>query len=139
MDILFYLLAAVVVAYALSRILLGRIRYRGLRESFEAEGVVCTEQWVFTRFRFPLIKRITFTHAILTRRRFAVLHWCSLNKVLQAPIGAPGTVDTDRNGFEVETRGKRKLLVLRTTIRGGGRIRFHLLDPDAWLEEIRRN
>ncbi len=139
MDTLFYLIAAVVVVFAFSRVLLGRIQYRKLRESFEAEGVVRTEQWVFTRIRFPLIKRITFTHLVLTRRRFAALHWCSMNKVLQAPIGAPGKVDTDRNGFEVEISGKRKLLVLRTTIRGGGRIRFHLQDPDAWLEEIRKN
>jgi hypothetical protein len=139
MDTLFYVMAAIVVVYALSRVVVGRMRYRKLRETFEAEGVLRTAQWVFTRFRFPLIKRITFSHVVLTRRRFAALHWCSMNKVLQAPLGAPGAVDADRNGFEVEARGKRKLLLLRTTIRGGGKIRFHVPDPDAWLEDIRRN
>ena len=138
MDLTIYLLAGAVVAWATFRIVLGRLRYPALLAQLEAEDILRSEAWVFTRFRFPLIKRVTFTRVILTRRRFVVLHWCSRNKVLQAPPGPRGAAGSDLHGFEVEQAGARKRLVLRTTIRGGGRVRFHLSDPDAWLEAIKQ-
>jgi len=136
MDTLLYSVIGAVVVYAIFRILRGRLRFRTLMERFEEEGILRSEHRVFTSFRFPLIKRITFTRVILTRRRFAAMHWCSLHKVLQAPLGASGVAGTETGWFEVESRGTRKLLLLRTTIRGGGRIRFHLSDPPAWLKTI---
>ena len=138
METFLYLLAAAVVVYAIFRILLGRLRCPALLAKLEDEGILRSEGWVFTRFRFPMIKRVTFTWVILTRRRFVVLHWCSRNKVLQAPLGPHGATGTEINWFEVERVDTKKRLVLRTTVRGGGRVRFHLSDPDAWLEAIKQ-
>jgi hypothetical protein len=124
------------LCYIAFRIARGRSRFKGLAQEFEDEGIILSERWVFTRFNFPMIKRVTFSHAFLTSRRFVIVHWCSLNMVLQAPLGADGAAGTEKGRFEVEARGAKKRLLLRASIRGGGKIRFHLKDPEEWLRAI---
>jgi hypothetical protein len=138
-DILFYLLLIAAVGYILFRIIRGRLAFKGLMRKLEEDGLLLSERWVFTRFNFPMVKRLTFSHAYLTKRRFITTQWCSLGMVLQAPVGPSGSPGTEKGRFEVETRGSRKVLLLRTTLRGGGRIRFHLNNPDEWLRKIADN
>jgi hypothetical protein len=97
------------------------------------------EQRVLTTTRFPLIKRIGYTDLYLTRRRFEARRIFSGRRLLQAPLGPPGIIGSDRHGFEVERDGERKYLTLRTTLRGGGRIRFRVEDPSGWVADIRAN
>ena len=134
----YFIYAALIfwACYIVFRIVRGRIRFKNLEREFDQEGLVLSERWVFTRFNFPMIKRVTFSHAYLTSRRFVIVHWCSLNMVLQAPLGADGAAGTEKGRFEVEARGGKKRLLLRASIRGGGKIRFHLKDPDEWLRAI---
>jgi hypothetical protein len=137
LDVFIYIVIGFWLCYAFFRTVRGRIRFKILLVELEGEGIVLSERFVFTRFNFPMIKRITFSHAFLTRSRFVIVHWLSRNMILQAPLGPEGRAGTEKGRFEAERRGKKARLLLRTTIRGGGRVRFHLKKPDEWLRGIR--
>ena len=133
-----YLLpAGVVVILAVLYAVIGRRGLAAHLAVLEEEGILRTERRVFTTARFPVVKRMGWNNLYLTRRRFEVRRIFSGRRLLQAPLGAPGIVGSDRHGFEVERDGTRSLLTLRTALRGGGRIRFRVQDPDAWLADIR--
>jgi hypothetical protein len=136
-DIAIVVLLSLWAVYACFRIALGRIRYKRAARGFEQEGVLLSQRRVFTRFNFPMIKRITFTRIVLTRRRFVALHWCSLNQVLQAPVGPKNLAGTENGTFEAEKRGTKTRLLLRTTLRGSGKIRFHVPNAKEWVDAIR--
>ncbi len=138
MDLILYLAIAAAATYWGSRLILGRRRFQVLKPQLEGDGILLEERMVFTRFNFPMIKRITFATVFLTEKRFVMVHWLTRNKILQTPLGHRGSAGKDEAYFEVEQRGKRKLLLLRTTLRGGGRIRLHIADPDEWLILIKK-
>ncbi len=133
---LYYIALAAFASYFIYGVVKGRLGCGKLLHDIGGEEILLSERRVFTRFNFPLIKRVTFTRVYLTRRRFVVLNWLSLGMVLQAPPGPAGSAGTEKGRFEIESRGRRKLLTLKTTLRGGGRIRFHLHDPEAWHRMI---
>jgi len=137
-DLLLCLVLAASATYWLARLVIGRKRFRALKPQLEGDGILLEEGPVFTRFNFPMIKRITFSRVFLTKKRFVMVHWITRNKVLQAPLGHPRSAGGDDAWFEVEQKGKRKVLLLRTTLRGGGRIRLHLKKPDEWMTLIRK-
>ncbi len=137
-DLILYLVIAASLTYWLSRFVIGRKRFRILEPQLRGDGVLLEEERVFTRFNFPMIKRITFTRVFLTKKRFVMVHSLTRNKILQAPLGHPETAGSDEAWFEVEQRGTRKVLLLRTTLRGGGRIRLHVKNPDEWLSLIKK-
>lgn len=137
-DLILYLAIAATLTYWGSRVVIGRKRFRVLEPQLRGEGILLDEKRVFTRFNFPMIKRITFTTIFLTRNRFVMIHALTHNKILQAPLGHPETAGNDEAWFEVEQRGARKVLLLRTTLRGGGRIRLHVRNPDEWLGLIKK-
>ncbi len=137
-DLVFIILIAV-AAMILFRTIRGRIRFPALRSALESEGILHRQRRVWTRFNFPLIKKIVLADVYLTDRRLVVFHWLTRKQILQVPVGPRGCAGTDKGRFQTEKRGKGKVLLVRAAIRGGGRIRFHLADPEAWLGEIIRS
>lgn len=133
----YLVLIGVVAVLSLLWVVTGRRGLAAHLAVLEEEGMVRTAHRVLTTTKFPLIKRIGYTNLYLTRRRFEARRVFSGRRLLQAPLGAPGIVGSDRHGFEVERDGERCFLTLRTTIRGGGRIRFRVDDPKGWVADIR--
>jgi|GEM_PF-2847655 len=137
LDSLLYPILALFVVMVAWRTIRGRTRFPALLMELEEEGLLRRERGVLTRFNFPLIKKITWTRIYLTEHRFLIVHWFTLSFLLQAPVGAEGAPGTEKARFEVESKGRKKRLLLRTTIRGGGKIRFHLADPEDWFRTIK--
>ena len=131
--------AAVFILYGTVRTVTGRWKFREHLARIEEEGILRAREWVFTRIRFPLIHRITFTRVMLSRRRFVVFHGLTRRLLLQAPLGPKGVPGKEEGRFETEGKEGKKRLVFRTPRRGGGRIRFHLPDAEGWLADIREN
>lgn len=131
--------AAVLAVYAGMRTVTGRKKFQEHRRRIEKEGLLRAQDRVLTRIRFPLIHRVTFTTVMLSRRRFVVFHGLTRRLLLQAPLGPRGAPGKEEGRFETEGKGKRRRLAFRTPRRGGGRIRFHLNDPDGWLADIKDN
>lgn len=129
--------AGAILIFIVIRVLSGRRGLAAHLVALEAEGILRRERRVLTSARFPVIKRVGYNDLYLTRRRFEARRIFSGRRLLQAPLGAPGIVGSDRHGFEVERDGERVFLTLRTALRGGGRIRFRVADPEAWLADIR--
>lgn len=138
-DYWIYIFAAVITAFVIYRTIRGRTRFRVLKRDLEAEGILMEQSFVMTGFSFPMIKKLTFADIFLSRRRFVVTHWLTANMILQAPLGAEGAAGTEKGRFEVEETDRGGRLLLRTTLRGGGKVRFRLDDPEAWLQGIRDN
>lgn len=138
-DPLIQVCVLIFVALILYRFLAGRLRYPGLRRTLEEDGIVLEQKRVFTRMRFPMIYRMTFCTVVVTRYRFMLMHFLTRSKILQAPLGAAGAPGKEEGRFEVEELGEKKVLTFRTTIRGGGRIRMHVRNPEEWVARIREN
>jgi len=133
-----FILGAVglIALYMGARVLQGFLSFKKRMKVISNDGLLRSEQWVLTRFRFPLIRRITFSHARLSRKRLILFHFLTRRMMIQAPLGPKGKAGGEDGFFEVEKRGSKAVLTLKTTIRGGGRIRMHVNDPDAWLKDI---
>jgi hypothetical protein len=129
-------LAALALLYLVFRILLGRRRFRDHVKRLKGEGLLRAQHAVLTRIKFPLLRRITFTHLYLSKDRFMLFHFLTRKMLLQAPVGPRGAPGKEEGRFEIENRGGTKILTFRTPIRGGGRIRFHVRDAPGWLDDI---
>lgn len=138
-SIFFWGLAVLAALYLASRIILGQTSRRAAQRQLVEEGLIRSQRWVRVGMRFPLILRTTFCHVYLSRRRLLLFHCLTGVTMLQAPTGPEGSPGKEGGRFEVEQKGGREVLVFRTTMRGGGRIRLHMNDADAWLEDIRRH
>lgn len=138
-DNLVPIILIAVVGLILFRTISGRLKFPPLHARIAAEGIIRSERRVWTRFNFPMIKKIIMGDIYLTNNRLVVFHWFTRKQVLQVPVGPQGCAGTDKGRFETERRGKKEVLLVRAVIRGGGRIRFHLADAAGWLEDIVRN
>jgi hypothetical protein len=138
-DLFFWVLLGLILLYTAYRFMAGRVRYGKHRRQLEEEGLLRSQSGVRVGFRFSLLLRTTFCHVHLSRRRLILFHWFTRGLVLQAPLGARGAAGKEGGRFEAEQRGKRKTLTLRTSLRGGGRVRIYVKDADEWLKDIAAN
>ncbi|MBU0755746.1 MAG: hypothetical protein KJ645_11445 [Planctomycetes bacterium] len=129
-------LAGILICYLGIRAVLGHRAKRTTLAEVEDEGVLRAQSWVRVGFRFPMLYRTTFCHVYLSKRRLILIHFLFGTKILQAPLGPKGAPGKEGARFEKEKRGNREVLSLRTTMRGGGRIRLYVDDAAAWLKEI---
>jgi hypothetical protein len=137
-TVLFGAVAAILLVHVGVRSYLGRRKFKVHLARLEEEGLLRSEHHVLIRIHFPLLRRITFAHIYLSKRRLILFHFLTRGLILQAPLGEAGASGKEEGRFEVE-KGKKKRLVFKTTIRGGGRIRMHLKDPSGWLADIVRH
>ena len=134
-TLLFGVPAALLLVYLGVKSYVGRRKFKVHLARLEEEGLLRSEHYVLIRINFPLLRRITFAHIYLSKRRLILFHFLTRGLILQAPLGEAGASGKEEGRFEVE-KGKKKRLVFKTTIRGGGRIRMHLKDPSGWLADI---
>jgi hypothetical protein len=129
-------LALILFSYGFVRTLTGRLSFKKTEKALHEEGLLRSQRWVLTRIRFLLLRRITFCHLYLSTRRFILLHFLTHRVLLQAPLGPQGKAGKEEGRFEVEKTQSRPLLTLKTTLKGGGRLRFHVKDAKAWYQDI---
>jgi hypothetical protein len=134
----FLMLAGGLLAVYLGfQFMMGHLRFKDKMAALRDEGILREEGWVFTRIRFPLMRRITFSHVYLSAHRIVLFRSLTRSLILQAPPGQRGSTGKPEGRFELEARGQRTLLTFHTPTRGGGRIRLHVKDPEAWIGAIR--
>ena len=134
-TILFGVPAAFLLVYLGVRCFVGRRKFKVHLARLDEEGLLRCEHYVLIRINFPLLRRITFAHIYLSKRRLILFHFLTRGLILQAPLGEAGASGKEEGRFEIE-KGEKKRLTFKTTIRGGGRIRMHLTGPSGWLTDI---
>ena len=72
------------------RMVTGFHSHRKIMGSLSAEGLLRCQRWVLMRMKFPLIRRITFSHVYLSEKRFILFHFLTRGLILQAPLGPLG-------------------------------------------------
>ena len=130
-------LAGLSILYIGFRMIIGHRRFKEYLLVMKEEGLLRSQHWVLIRVNFPMVKRITFTHVYLSRRRVMLFYALTRGKRVQAPLGPKGSAGREEGRFEVETRGGRSLLAWKTGLWGGGRIRMHVGNPKEWLADIK--
>ncbi len=138
-DLFLWGLAILAASYLGFRTVAGWRRYAVLMKELRGEGLLRSQRWVLIRFHFLLVRRITFAHIFLSKRRIVLFHYFTRRLILQTPLGLKGTAGKAEGRFETEGEGNSQRLVFRTTVRGGGRIRMRLENGAGWLEDIRAN
>lgn len=136
-NIFWFAVIGICILYVGFRIIIGRVRFKETVRVLNEEGLLRSQHGVLIRINFPLVKRITFTHVYLSKRRLMLFYALSRCRRVQAPLGPLGRAGNENGRFEVERKGKRSLLTLKAAMWGGGRIRMHVKDAEGWLKDIK--
>ena len=128
--------AALLLLYLGARMIIGFRKFKQYQAQLTGDGLLRSRNFALITFKFPLIRRFTFAHIRLSKRRLILFHFLTRGMMLVAPLGPAGKPGKEGGHFEVEQRGGKTVLTLHAAMRGGGRIRMNVDDAKGWLDDI---